>query len=108
MSKTPELLPCPFCGGSNLKVWNNGVECKDCDCHWPDLGHVGDASRPEAIAAWNRRAALQSAADTPPPLGTTDLDGTHMCEGCGTVLHHGGHCDCSWNRSIVPVREDRL
>ncbi len=36
------------------------------------------------------------------------LDGTHMCEGCGTVLHHGGHCDCSWNRSIVSVREDRL
>lgn len=58
------------------------------------------------------RALVEWGAASPSPqpkmLGMADLDGTHMCEGCGTVLHHGGHCDCSWNRSIVPVREDRL
>jgi len=55
----PKLKPCPFCGGNNLKIWDNSVECvnPDCGASGPDLGHcVGAKCRIEAIAAWNTRA----------------------------------------------------
>lgn len=58
MSNTPtNLLPCPFCGG-NAKVHggfhNSPVTCEESCCQVVNVG------------TWNRRAALQSAADTPP------------------------------------------
>jgi hypothetical protein len=52
----PALLPCPFCGGTDLKVFDNSVDCKSCGSTGPDLGLcVGEKCRPEAIAGWNRR-----------------------------------------------------
>lgn len=49
-----ELLPCPFCGGTEQKVKSSGrwgwfVSCKCCAVG-PSAG-----SRDEAIDAWNRR-----------------------------------------------------
>lgn len=55
-----DLLPCPFCGGSAETTlgpipgkW--GARCKDCDV-WRD---DREATEAEAIAIWNRRAALK-------------------------------------------------
>lgn len=45
---------------------------------------------------------------TPPnprPAWMPDLDGKYKCDGCGTVLHHNGHCDCTWNRRLMPIDE---
>lgn len=57
-TKRPNLLPCPFCGGS-AALWREdrdenpfNVRCDDCECR-TDCYH---APR-DAIAAWNRRAA---------------------------------------------------
>lgn len=53
-----ELKPCPFCGGSNLRVTDScgylemSVECADCDASgpygWPD-------DRESAVEQWNKR-----------------------------------------------------
>ena len=53
---TPELLPCPFCGGCAVALtgpvttlW--GVSCLRCACWLDDRAPTAD----QAIAAWNRR-----------------------------------------------------
>ena len=46
-----KLLPCPFCGGTNLKLHNSSVSCDDCDGEGPYV----ELDEPAAIAAWNRR-----------------------------------------------------
>lgn len=52
---TPELLPCPFCGGEPWLYDNedgpSNVMCDHCCCDGP-LGNNQDA-----VSAWNRRAA---------------------------------------------------
>lgn len=53
-----ELLPCPFCGSEAklfgaLHAW--AVICTGCDSYGPST------SKYEAITAWNRRAAMQTA-----------------------------------------------
>ena len=59
------LLPCPFCGGTDLAVVGDPrpqwlkwfvVLCPTVDCHT-----IGPARRSEAeaIAAWNQRAILK-------------------------------------------------
>lgn len=55
-SHTSELLPCPFCGGTNLEVSNLCVACANCfACGGGDkLDGVEDA--------WNTRAAPETAA----------------------------------------------
>ncbi len=51
----PELLPCPFCDGTNVGVWGEGfgvyqVECEDCDISGPPAD-----SKIEAAELWNNR-----------------------------------------------------
>ena len=54
---TDELKPCPFCGGDDLEVTD-----MDGDhyvlCHGCALEAPFHDSRAEAVAAWNRRAAI--------------------------------------------------
>ena len=54
----PELLPCPFCGSSDLGDPNfecdYGIQCNDCGAMH------GHEDRDEAIRLWNTRSALQS------------------------------------------------
>jgi len=66
-TKTDELKPCPFCGCANIHITPDEV---DSGGQWVGPVHVvcgGDCvagqsgdDRESAIAAWNRRAALQS------------------------------------------------
>jgi len=65
--KAPELLPCPFCGGEahiDGTSWTTRdgkdqawATCKKCGTYGP--------SSPDAIAAWNRRAAPETLAASP-------------------------------------------
>jgi Lar family restriction alleviation protein len=60
----PELLPCPFCGGEAHMRYDAGAfaECTNDQCDATGPQRLGPVSREddvrEAIAAWNRRAAL--------------------------------------------------
>ena len=57
--ESPELLPCPFCGGDGQEKWaHNGrafcwIECADCGAKgaWARVGHDGSGTR-----NWNTRA----------------------------------------------------
>lgn len=68
------LKPCPFCGGTDLRLetysiqpddyWGGSVRCNDCDAEggrpecWHDEHDVAD----EVRAAWNRRAEVEKEA----------------------------------------------
>ena len=69
-----DLLPCPFCGGSDIRV--NGSRSSFVQC-----GGCGAESRAEdddraAIAAWNGRA------DDWQPIATAPRDGTEVLIRC--------------------------
>jgi Zn finger protein HypA/HybF involved in hydrogenase expression len=52
------LKPCPFCGSSDLAVFDNAIICKQCDASGPDIGHcTGPKCRAETTKLWNARAA---------------------------------------------------
>jgi Lar family restriction alleviation protein len=64
MSEQQSLLPCPFCGGSDVAVtedtthdrscyWTYGVECQDEQC---GAALNNFHRKTDAIAAWNRRS----------------------------------------------------
>ena len=50
---TEELKPCPFCGGKEAKLYNNGivwvVECRQC------LAKIGATFEKDAVDFWNYR-----------------------------------------------------
>ena len=59
-----ELLPCPFCGLSDIdlfhdtsgdyeKHWSWGVEC--CNCR---MGYQDNYTEQDAINKWNKRAVI--------------------------------------------------
>ena len=60
---TPEMLPCPFCGSSDVRLRHHQaaqmswVSCVSCGLEAPSETGVTDD---EAAAYWNRRAALSS------------------------------------------------
>ena len=58
---TEQLLPCPFCGASDLEPRVGAmvayVACNDCGADGPMNGPEAPlVGREEAVAAWNRRA----------------------------------------------------
>ena len=57
MSAPESLLPCPFCGGEALYI----SRPKSAEVHClPCTASVSEATKAEAIAAWNTRAATTS------------------------------------------------
>lgn len=69
-----DLLPCPFCGGTSVRISHvnsrSDIFCETCKTTGPSIWHGGpNADRrtlnrcdAEAIAAWNRRPALEGLA----------------------------------------------
>lgn len=55
-----ELKPCPFCGGTDIEVFDCGgweTHCASCYASGQSSGHDGAPfTKEQAIAAWNRRA----------------------------------------------------
>jgi len=61
MTDTPELLPCPFCGGANAffpVMQKERVKCERCRAVTDSY-----AERHQAIAAWNRRTPAPVSGD---------------------------------------------
>lgn len=64
--KTPDLKPCPFCGGAATQVFSVNAETYVYGCY--TNGCMGNAQNnlhryntdKEAIEAWNRRASDES------------------------------------------------
>ncbi|TWA74133.1 Lar family restriction alleviation protein [Azospirillum brasilense] len=79
MTDKTELLPCPFCGSNRITVWNirDGQQavCKDCHAEGAPAfnGPGDDKTHAAAIAAWNRRPAVEAAPDL-----TETLEAAHM------------------------------
>lgn len=53
-----ELRPCPFCGGTDIHIVENGpdgfsITCKDCNV-WVD-NIFEDMTEEQAIEQWNKR-----------------------------------------------------
>lgn len=75
MSGLTELLPCPFCGSGKVETTGSmsrtEVWCDSCNATGPSIFHGGPTDdrrtlnrcEAEAIAAWNRRAALPVGGD---------------------------------------------
>jgi Lar family restriction alleviation protein len=61
---TQQLLPCPFCGSSEVeahgfhrkRTWV--VVCLECHAFGPDTGPNDVITEAEAVTAWNTRASL--------------------------------------------------
>lgn len=98
MPNTPKLLPCPFCGSSDVLVSGVGedgmdyaVVCNDCDARGPKAQYVDDIpnvdpSYESIIAAigWNRRSC-QHGDDRPCAVcgrKASDMLGKDHCLGC--------------------------
>lgn len=109
MSDKVELLPCPFCGGNNLRIeafsvqpdnYHSGnVHCEDCEMDgpsglslpagsWSSCKEDGEA---DGVAAWNRRAALarRPAPAVPEGAATHQLD--HVEWWANAYEQEGGH-----------------
>ena len=98
MSDTAErLLPCPFCGGTEIGLYNNNPENmpgEDCWyvthlCGWGGLGmdtRTNPPTKENAVAAWNRRASTESKesgarwSDPAPPAPTSETPETDAVE----------------------------
>lgn len=68
-----ELKPCPFCGGTDLRVMGGigkYVKCRSCEAssgHLP--GGACSADERTAIGAWNTRQPLECEASCPLNIG---------------------------------------
>lgn len=94
---TPELLPCPFCGGDEFLILSNtligehsfwGVEC---GCHV--FGPTATL-RAEAIAAWNTRA--QETLSPEQPLDTLQRLGQEFEQPTPTSRYYFCTADKTW------------
>jgi Lar family restriction alleviation protein len=73
---TPNLLPCPFCGGTELSIRTDlqssiaYVVCSNCDAQGPPASFAEMLwEKEEAAAGWNQRSPWY-------PIETAPVDGT--------------------------------
>ena len=99
IDKAEALLPCPFCGGK-AELNDCLVECMFCLCAVPNgFGYEGErlgyATEAEAIAAWNRRAALPARGVRVKPLVWEPMrvSGLHAFCPVFKVLHYADDAD---------------
>lgn len=78
--KMPELLPCPFCGGSarieifNYDHWQAGyIQCQHCRNRTQ-----GDGTKAQELAKWNTRATPCAESRPPQPQAV-------ICRTCGGI-----------------------
>ena len=89
-----ELLPCPFCGGSNLAEGFHSpfVICEDCGAFGPGSA---DITHEEAVNKWNTRAermceCVAEYAESPFDGKTIVL---HRCSACHELMRpHMRYC----------------
>lgn len=98
-----ELLPCPFCGGTNIAIHPDDVGSGGqhvppyhaaCDMTRGGCGVsvVGDDTEDDAIAAWNRRAALAVKAEPPKDAQASTVSAQWRAKGESDP--HGTSYDC--------------
>lgn len=70
LDESDRLLPCPFCGGTNLELANTWtasywIECQDCEAQISGVAYEPNESREahelsaaSAIVKWNTRAVV--------------------------------------------------
>ena len=80
-----ELLPCPFCGGNDLRQGQDDfgwyqVYCSSCG------GCIEDSIPHKAIAAWNRRAFTEPACGEVEELMPTVYEAGELDEGASVCL----------------------
>lgn len=103
-----DLLPCPFCGGENVKVfgpvgWNReyGVS-HSCRFFYNGAQEMaqGFRSAADAIAAWNRRAL--------PSASSEDVRAEALKEALKAVLAKRSACDTSDELRGLALAEDAI
>lgn len=83
-----KLLPCPFCGGDNVrfieyKAGYGTVGCGDCCFEYPDSG-VTTYPKAEAIEAWNTRRERTCKRES----YFNGYNLTHVCTDCGYLSEY--------------------
>ncbi len=84
-----ELLPCPFCGSTNVRLFSldedcEVVSCDDCNGQGGYFAAPDSTGPDEAIAAWSRRALIPRPAE---PAQVAQDEGPQnrklkTCKGC--------------------------
>lgn len=99
MNKTPELLPCPFCGGeaklvkSKAKVNDYRIKCNRCYIKtgwW--MGEID-----ELIEQWNTRVypkEVQEAIEKQKPKKPKKDIVHYRCPNCDAMLNTYDTCNC--------------
>ena len=90
-----DLLPCPFCGNTNVQMVTikdedgdvlHAVGCPKCGCNGAPHIAAMDDPRPAAAAAWNQRAALLTA---PPGWKLVPVEPTPRMSAAGFCADEG-------------------
>lgn len=97
-----KLLPCPFCGGSNLKVRGDDKVVSTC-CE--DCGAIGP-NQYDSRFDWNQRTAMTAPKVKPlpraPKTSSWELDPTMLMEVTHAVEAEG------WDTTLEPVEVTML
>lgn len=97
-----ELLPCPFCGGSDVGLNSQSIyiTCRTCDADgpWNEL-----SEEEEAIAAWNRRALTEPAGGEVERVARVARVARAMTELCSPPKGASFEQACEW---VPPTIED--
>lgn len=94
----PELLPCPFCAGTNLSYGSFCVWCRDCGGEGRKIGYTSFApnryaTHEELATAWNRRASRTAPATGEDRVECVDCDGVGSWARCPAVHPSGQRCN---------------